>query len=108
MLPYATNGDPHLPPDPQRNHQLACFCPGCRRWATCNLPEFVAAGLCARNPARSGHDGGSADRSASGSSDRQHRSSHGGGYNDETPALAAGGVSEVVAGAGFEPATFGL
>ena len=29
----------------ERNHELACFCPGCRRWATCNLAELVANGL---------------------------------------------------------------
>ena len=29
----------------ERNHQLASFCPVCRRWATCNLAELVANGL---------------------------------------------------------------
>jgi hypothetical protein len=34
----------------ERNHQLACFCSGCRRSATCNLAELVANGLCDRDP----------------------------------------------------------
>lgn len=28
-----------------RDHELACFCPGCRQWATCDLAELVANGL---------------------------------------------------------------
>ncbi len=35
----------------ERNHKLDCWCPGCRRWATCNLAELVAAGLGDRDPA---------------------------------------------------------
>ena len=33
-------------------HGLACWCPGCRRWATCNLGELVMRGLGDREPAR--------------------------------------------------------
>lgn len=27
------------------DHGLDCWCPGCRRWAACNLAALVAAGL---------------------------------------------------------------
>jgi hypothetical protein len=29
----------------ERNHELACFCPGCRRWATSDLAMLVRNGL---------------------------------------------------------------
>src|SRR5688572_28509481 len=33
-------------------HGLACWCPGCRRWAKCDLPKLVRNGLGDREPSR--------------------------------------------------------
>jgi hypothetical protein len=29
----------------KHNYELACFCPGCRRWASCDFVALVAAGM---------------------------------------------------------------
>lgn len=29
----------------EHHHVLACYCPGCRRWASVNLSQLVALGL---------------------------------------------------------------
>jgi hypothetical protein len=34
----------------KHKHELACYCPGCRRWATVNLQMLVDAGLGDRDP----------------------------------------------------------
>ena len=52
----------------ERNHELACFCPGCRRWATCNLAELVANGLGDYDPEEiADRSAGNAVQSVSGS-----------------------------------------
>jgi hypothetical protein len=36
----------------EREYQLACFCPGCRRWATCDLAMLDRNGLGDRDVSR--------------------------------------------------------